>query len=523
MTDTNIFSTSHANFQAKSSPSANLKRLQQSIERFQQPVARRSKPKSLKVRPENLAKLETEIRKILSAIRHGGIGITVLRPKELNQQNYHYKARNLLAATGLITFTPGYYDRMHKDNSKAAIYHPTEKLKHSLAYWMPDDLETPVIADWRQRSMTEDIISLNEFYARHHYLGCCCPVVFRQERTKHTNREHGRIYALGAKSYQRRKDRTNILIDGGATGEVDISASHLTAYLAMKGFQLRCKLPFSISLDDLGDLYGIEGFPRHVIKIAVMLILGKGSIHGVHSWYQAEDYPEECNRYDIQEVIAAIVRRYSILREITPQDQATIVFKESQAVLATVLALKERNVVALPTHDSILVPLHALDMTRDLLMENYKKEFGAVPKVKTKEGTLGSLASLRSRPPSAVTTIDEIISDLLREATYRPVTKSRKKEELLLSSTHTHNHILCNSPNDDSLRVFVTHRKPLTNAEHQQRWRQRQKETRLPRKSPMSDVERQRLCRQRNQEKKLEKKQMEAEGLMPSEARHLSA
>ena len=55
---------------------------------------------------------------------------------------------------------------------------------------------------------------------------------------------------------------------------------------------------------------------------------------------------------------------------------SNLMFEESEAMISTMEALKEIDVVALPVHDSLIVPHSKAVIAHDILKETFEKRFG---------------------------------------------------------------------------------------------------------------------------------------------------
>ena len=340
---------------------------------------RQFRPKSIRtVRASAIPRLLTAIMEILTAMKWMR-GSIEFRVNHAASSYWHYRARDLMEAMGLINVTRGYY--RGPGDYKRSILSPSQGLLRSLESWTTAPAQpAPVI---HQRHVPHLLTEINEFLAEHTYEGCAIPVLKRVMYTKKRCR-HGRLYSLGFNNYQHLSDRTNIRIDGKETVEIDISASHLTGFLgASAATRGTLTEPMVTS-----DLYSIPGIPRKVVKAALMLILGKGTLLGL-SWYQLKDGESDhliqvCRKYAIQEVVARLLERYPQLRSVTPQTASDLFYRESQAILGTIQELMAKGIPSLPTHDSILVTSDAVETASEVLSRNYYESFGVKPLLKTK-------------------------------------------------------------------------------------------------------------------------------------------
>ena len=74
-----------------------------------------------------------------------------------------------------------------------------------------------------------------------------------------------------------------------------------------------------------------------------------------------------------QEVVDKLVETYPLLKDINPEKRELVVWKESEVILRTILMLKEIEVVALPTHDSIFVQQDNLEIAKRIHLEIAKR------------------------------------------------------------------------------------------------------------------------------------------------------
>jgi len=57
-------------------------------------------------------------------------------------------------------------------------------------------------------------------------------------------------------------------------------------------------------------------------------------------------------------------------------------FAESEAIIRTMLTLKrEHGIPSLPVHDAIIVPMSKQELAQEVLVEQFRKETGVVPRL----------------------------------------------------------------------------------------------------------------------------------------------
>lgn len=220
------------------------------------------------------------------------------------------------------------------------------------------------------------VLEANEWAAVHDVRGCLPPRWWRPFGPDWSL--GGRWTALGASGvYQRlsKEARRSITINGEATAEVDLMAAHLSIMHGLMGLELPD-----------GDPYAIAGLPRAAVKAWVTAALGKGS--PVRRWAAgAIDGTPELAGVDAAAVGAAIVATYPFmvapakavaaaagldgLRHLgTPERLLThrLMALEAAGVTAAMHFLRiDRAVLALPVHDSLIVPARAVRVTREAL------------------------------------------------------------------------------------------------------------------------------------------------------------
>jgi hypothetical protein len=197
----------------------------------------------------------------------------------------------------------------------------------------------------------------------------------------HGWKKAGRLFCEGG-GYQvmPKRERSSILINGLPTVEIDISACHTTIAYGLLGWALPTDQ----------DVYWVADVPRDVVKAFANYHLGGGNTPtrwtADHGERFNDDDPKQLNReYPISKVGKAIMAGMPVLKAAMEQGitWADLQFVESQIIIATVLRLaKEYDIWALPVHDSI----HVSDADSATAMKVLLKEFyritGLIPKLK---------------------------------------------------------------------------------------------------------------------------------------------
>lgn len=183
----------------------------------------------------------------------------------------------------------------------------------------------------------------------------------------------GRLYSIGG-GYQMMpsKERMELTINGEATIELDLQASHLTILHALTGTPLPKR----------GDPYRIKGVPRAVVKYWVNMTLGHDRFH--RRWTEASlnkngkiyklniDFP-------IKEIKPMILRHIKALVnwETCAIRWSDLQYEESCIIIATVIELAtHHDTPALPVHDSIIVPISKEEIAKEILQREFRNRLG---------------------------------------------------------------------------------------------------------------------------------------------------
>ena len=230
------------------------------------------------------------------------------------------------------------------------------------------------------------VAALNAHLATARVEGCRAPVLVR--RFRHSLQLGGRLYAEGTDCVTNMSpaERLDIRINGEPVAEVDISGSHLTIFLALAGAP---KPP--------GDPYAVAELPRNAVKFWTASSFGAGK--PATRW--ARKPPAETVELNAAAVGKAMMATYPVLRDMTailPPDMVAsvpverhewavgqfITWHESEAVLDALDKLRLAGVVALPVHDSLVVPRSAAESAKGALREAYRARFGVEPRMTIK-------------------------------------------------------------------------------------------------------------------------------------------
>ncbi|HEX6957767.1 MAG TPA: hypothetical protein VF194_07255 [Ferrovibrio sp.] len=223
---------------------------------------------------------------------------------------------------------------------------------------------------------------VNAFVAGRQVEGCD-PITFQRGYSVDLN-HGGRWYARGD-NYQNlpKEARLGLRIDGEPVAEVDVRASHLTILLGMQGLPL-----------PEGDPYAGFGYPREVVKAWIVATLGAGAPAARWSPQAARSLREDGVSLDgitAAMVREAVLQRYPFLSTLPallgcPQEPRLSSLRlmniEANALTMAMQYLRvARDVLALPMHDSLIVPQSAVRAAEEALRQSYRAAIGLYPKL----------------------------------------------------------------------------------------------------------------------------------------------
>lgn len=249
---------------------------------------------------------------------------------------------------------------------------------------------------------------LAEEVAAHNALAATIPITFPPETPCHQPqwyrlflgswRLHGRWYAIGAgsnpalghvSSYANlnSSQRAQLRMAGEPVVELDVSASHLTLLLGLSGSTLPAQ-----------DLYEGLLYPRAVVKRWALEVCGKGRPPGRWSKKLSADLPVPTE--PIQQVGAAVMRRFPVLEcpasvvpdalvaEVGHSAESLVTHyltaREAEAISLAMRALRAQGILALPVHDSLIVPVRAEEAARQAITAGYSAVCNLQPRIKAK-------------------------------------------------------------------------------------------------------------------------------------------
>jgi len=237
------------------------------------------------------------------------------------------------------------------------------------------------------RALAADVMQHNAFAALHDVSGCAPPRWCRQFYGDWTL--HGRWYCVGADALYQGMPKAarlgQLRVNGEPVAEVDVRASHLSILSALAGEPL----------DPERDPYDVPGVPREVAKQWVVATLGKGSAVRKVPAGQAAAFVGQ----DMEALARAMKARHPMLGDpagVVPRELAErfgdarrvlphyLMGVEAVAMTDAMRVLREGSgVLALPVHDSLVVPAGAVQAARDALRGAFERAAGFSPMLVT--------------------------------------------------------------------------------------------------------------------------------------------
>jgi hypothetical protein len=255
----------------------------------------------------------------------------------------------------------------------------------------------PMSVDWadsRVVGLAAEVNAINEFLAKQSYEGMAFDGLFRGfnngDDADFAWDKGGRLYAIGG-GYQsmEKEDRKLIRINGEATAEVDISASHLTILHGL----LKVELPKG------QDPYAIPGLDRDPVKRFVTATMGNGKIPVRWPADAVTDYAEEFKKaprqgytgnllkdYPFRTVRDRVLTDIPLLKEIAsyPHGWAELQYTESNILINAMKILMEKGIPSLPIHDSLIVAASMIAKTHQAISNAFHKSLNMKPLIKYK-------------------------------------------------------------------------------------------------------------------------------------------
>lgn len=133
--------------------------------------------------------------------------------------------------------------------------------------------------------------------------------------------------------------------------------------------------------------------PRDLVKAFITATFGNGQFPARWPQKTAREYKEKIGQslskqHPISEVRNAVAKAHPLLAELRRNDAqppiwAKLMYLESEAVLRTMLALKDLGIPSLSVQDSIIVQQERGRLARETLSALYRAATGATPRITT--------------------------------------------------------------------------------------------------------------------------------------------
>ena len=298
-----------------------------------------------------------------------------------NGQATRLRARKALLELAMsYGITPGNWSTHFRPAPISAKVPNPITVRGKKEFWH-DDIKGPKLrinkTDPAYAAAAKQVQDFNAYVARQTIAGCDQP---RFRRIYSYGDQPGFRYNMGGRFYvngggyqqMKGKDRALITINGEPVIELDIRASHLTIIYAVAG----------IFLDPAHDPYTMAWPPRDVAKAWTTMALGYGDFQKRWSDETKKKLKEKkginVDDYPIEQVKAAMFGRHPILQD-WPTSKLRwpeLQYRESEVVRHTVKLLAfDHNVLALPVHDSIIVPASCLMLAKRVLESAFRQKF----------------------------------------------------------------------------------------------------------------------------------------------------
>jgi integrase len=195
----------------------------------------------------------------------------------------------------------------------------------------------------------------------------------------------GRLYSRGDGNYQQLPgaERLKMTIEGEEVCELDIRASYMTILHAQRG------QPLDPASDPYDLLPGLGKASRDVVKGFIAMTMGSAAFPRRWSSERASEYLQATGRklgrdFPLRIVRDAVSAAYPLLAELRSDKEkpplwASLMFRESEAILPTMLALMERGIPSLSMHDSLIVAQQHETTATELLRSSYEEATAATP------------------------------------------------------------------------------------------------------------------------------------------------
>lgn len=241
----------------------------------------------------------------------------------------------------------------------------------------------------RSQQLEAEIVALNEFLKGFEVRGGQCFGFYRSfneytDVATYNWDKGGRLYAVGRRSYQgiSEVERSAMTINGEAIAEIDISASYLTVFHCL----MECQL------EDFEGLWDrIAAQDRSVVKEWVNYSLSSGQLRETWPESVLKRYREKHGRdfeteHPAVQVGNKALAAFPMLKRLNDAklNWADLMFAESRVIVTTMLVLKDRGILSLPVHDSLIVPVGKVGEAAGVLYDTFYRTLGLPPTLKPK-------------------------------------------------------------------------------------------------------------------------------------------
>ena len=192
----------------------------------------------------------------------------------------------------------------------------------------------------------------------------------------------GRLnHADGGGYIRMNKDKRKLIkIDGEDVVEVDINATYISIMHGIKQQPLPTR----------EDIYAIGNIPREVVKMWFAISFGLGRFPRQWLPKSLREIKEKCPEYKpwmtARKVEKVVLEYFPFMADLPLEDigWSKLMYLESEIVIGTILELMSvHNAPALPVYDCVIVRKSDQELAMRILSEQFYKQTGLVPKLKT--------------------------------------------------------------------------------------------------------------------------------------------
>jgi len=238
------------------------------------------------------------------------------------------------------------------------------------------------------KQLSDDVTALNTFLSTFTYEGMVFSGLRRLfnegDRDDFNFNLGGRLYCANGQGYigMKSDERAKIRINGEAVVEVDINASYLTIFHALK----------NEPMPDRDDIYAIGGLPRNVVKKWFAITMGSPKFQTRWLRRNLDEMKEAGVPYKpwmtVKAVEKAVLEHFPIMKDWPKQEVrwSNLMFIESEVIICSMLELMlQYEVPSLPVHDCIIVRKSDQELAMKVLSEQFMAKVGIEPRLKVKQ------------------------------------------------------------------------------------------------------------------------------------------